>query len=139
MAGEFAALLDSDVPVPGVTAGPLRPEVAAVAVPSTIDGRNMDGQDFELSVGWGYFGSGLAVMPGQGGIQERLYNLKERAVLGDDVTVLGRNHLRHLSERPCILEKRPRCRLELQTRWLPGAQEVAVLQGEQGLGQGTSA
>ena len=86
---EFAALLDSDVPVPGVTAGPLRPEVAAVAVPSTIDGRNMDGQDFELSVGWGYFGSGLAVMPGQGGIQERLYNLKERAVLGDDVTVLG--------------------------------------------------
>ena len=86
---ELAALLDSDALVPGVTAGPLRPEVAAVAVPSTIDGRNMDGQDFELSVGWGYFGSGLAVMPGQGRIQERPYNLKERAVLGDDVTVLG--------------------------------------------------
>ncbi len=45
---EIAALLDSDSPVPGVTIAPLRSEVAVVAVPSTLDGSNMDGRDFEL-------------------------------------------------------------------------------------------
>ena len=40
---ELAALLDPDNPVPGVTTGTLRPEVAAIAVPATVDGRNMTG------------------------------------------------------------------------------------------------
>ena len=35
---ELANLLDSKSPVPGVTAGTLRPEIAAIAVPSTVDG-----------------------------------------------------------------------------------------------------
>ena len=86
---EFAALLDSDVPVSGVTAGPLRPEVAIVAVPSTLDGSNMDGGDFELSAGWGHFGSGQAVMPGQGRVEERPYSPDERSLIGDDVAILG--------------------------------------------------
>ena len=86
---EIAALLDPDSPVPGVTAGPLRPEVATAAVPSTIDGSNMDGQDFELSAGWGYFGSAQAVMPGQGRVEERSYTSDERSVVGDDVAILG--------------------------------------------------
>ena len=86
---EIAVLLDSDSPVPGVTAGPLRPEVATVAVPSTLDGSNMDGQDFELSAGWGHFGSGQAVMPGLGRVEERPYTSDERAVVGDDVAILG--------------------------------------------------
>ena len=63
---ELAALLDSDTPVPGVTDGALRPEIAAIAVPSTVDGGNMTGGDFAVTVGWGYFGQGDAVMPGQG-------------------------------------------------------------------------
>ena len=63
---ELAALLDSDTPVRGVTSGSLRPEIAVIAVPSTTDGGNMSGNDFDVTAGWGHFGSGQAVMPGQG-------------------------------------------------------------------------
>ena len=62
---ELAALLDPEMPVEGVTAGDVRPELAAIAVPSTTDGRNMSGDDFALTVGWGHLGTGDAVMPGQ--------------------------------------------------------------------------
>ena len=61
---ELAALLDSDTPVSGVTEGVLRPETAAVAVPSTTSGGNMADDDFALTAGWGHFGQGEAVMPG---------------------------------------------------------------------------
>ena len=67
----LAALLDPDTPVPGVTEAPLRPEFAAVAVPATTDGRNMAGSDFALTAGWGHYGAGNAVMPGQGHVVER--------------------------------------------------------------------
>ena len=40
---ELAALLDPETPVPGVTSGTLRPELAAIALPSTADGHNMAG------------------------------------------------------------------------------------------------
>ena len=52
---ELAALLDPDTPVPGVTQAPRRPEIAAVAVPATVDGRNMAGDDFAVTAGWGYY------------------------------------------------------------------------------------
>ena len=68
---ELTALLDTDTPVPGVTEGSLRPEIAAVAVPSTTHGGNMTGDDFALTAGWGHFGQGDAVMPGQGRVVER--------------------------------------------------------------------
>ena len=41
---ELAALLDSDTPVPSVTTGALRPEMAAIAVPTTTDGGYMAGR-----------------------------------------------------------------------------------------------
>ena len=68
---QLAALLDPDTPVPGVTEAPLRPEIAAIAVPATTDGRNMAGSDFALTAGWGHYGAGDAVMPGQGNVVER--------------------------------------------------------------------
>ena len=80
---ELARLLDSDAPVPGVTTSPLRPEIAAIAVPATTHGRNMTGDDFAVTAGWGHFGSGEAVMPGQGRAVERAYAHDERAALGD--------------------------------------------------------
>ena len=88
---ELAALLDPETPVAGVTAGALRPELAAIAVPSTADGRNMNGDDFALTVGWGHFGTGNAVMPGQGRALKRDYTAAERQALGDGVSVLGDN------------------------------------------------
>ncbi|MCY3737309.1 MAG: N-6 DNA methylase [Gemmatimonadaceae bacterium] len=86
---ELARLLDPDTPVPGVTQGTLRPELAAITVPSTADGRNMTGDDFSLTAGWGHFGTGDSVMPGQGRIVEREYTPDERAALGDAIPTLG--------------------------------------------------
>ena len=79
---ELAALLDPETPVPGGTAGTLRPELAVIAVPSTADGHNMAGEDFTLTAGWGHFGTGGAVMPGQGRAVERDYTAAEREALG---------------------------------------------------------
>ena len=86
---ELAALLDSDTPVPSVTTGALRPEAAAVAVTSTTDGGNMAGDDFALTAGWGHFGQGEAVMPGQGRVVKRPYTADERAALGEAARTLG--------------------------------------------------
>ena len=86
---ELARLLNPDAPVPGVTQGTLRPEIAALAMPATTDGRNMTGDDFALTAGWGHYGTGDAVMPGQGRIVEREYTEDERAALGDAIPALG--------------------------------------------------
>ena len=86
---ELAALLDSDTPVRGVTRGALRPEIAAIAVPSTGDGYNMAGDDFAVTAGWGHFGQGDAVMPGQGRVVGRPYTSDEGAALGDAAKTLG--------------------------------------------------
>ena len=86
---ELSALLDPETPVPGVTTGPLRQEMASVGVPTTIDGSNMAGDDFAVTVGWGHFGSGDAVMPGQGRTMERPYTAEERAAQGDAIETLG--------------------------------------------------
>ena len=86
---ELAALLAPETPVAGVTAGALPPELAAIGVPSTADGRNMSGDDFALTAGWGHVGTGDAVMPGQGRPVERNYTATERDALGEAVVVLG--------------------------------------------------
>ena len=90
---ELAALLDPDTPVSGVTTGTLRPDIATIAVPATVDGRNMAGDDFALTAGWGHYGTGEAVMPGQGRTIERDYTADERAALGNTTGVLGQTTL----------------------------------------------
>ena len=118
---ELAALLDSDTPVPGVTEplpgaaaeSALRPEIAAVAVPSTTDGGNMTGEDFALTEGWGHFGQGEAVMPGQGRVVERPYTASERAALGEaartpgDTTSDPNNRTDTASERAALSRATP--------------------------------
>ena len=86
---KVAALLDSNAPVSGVTTGLMRLEAAAVAVPSTIGGSNMAHSDFDLTAGWGHFGQGKAVMPGQGCVVERPYTANEHAALGEAAQTLG--------------------------------------------------
>ena len=86
---ELAALLDPDTPVPGVTSGSLRPEIATIAVPATTDGRNMTGGDFALTAGWGHYGVGDAVMPRQGRIVERAFTPEESAAVDDALSALG--------------------------------------------------
>ena len=49
----------------------------------------MDRGEFALTAGWGHYGTGEAVMPGQGRIVERDYTADERTALGDATGVLG--------------------------------------------------
>ena len=86
---KLAARLDPETPVPGVTQGPLRPEISPIAVPATTDGCNMIADDFAVTAGWGHYDQKDAVMPGQGRAVERAYTPKERAALGDALPALG--------------------------------------------------
>ena len=97
---ELAALLDADADVPGVTSGAIRPELASIAVPATAGGGNMAGGDFAVTAGWGRFGAGDAVMPGQGRADARDFTAGERAALAPAAPVLGAStHDVHLNER----------------------------------------
>ena len=99
---ELAALLDADAEVPGVTTGALRPELAAIGVPTTVDGHNMAGDDFAVTAGWGHFGNGEAVMPGQGRADDRPLTADERSSMGDAVATLGETTFDiHLNDRAC--------------------------------------
>ena len=75
--------------MPGITEGILRTEAAAIAVPATVDNRNMSGADFAVTAGWGHYGSADAVMPGQGRVVERAYTPDECAAMGGTVSTLG--------------------------------------------------
>ena len=86
---KLAALLDPATPVPGVTRTPLRSDIAAIAVPCTVGGRNMAGDDFAVTAGWGYSGQGGAVMPGRGRAEERTFAPDERTAIGDALLALG--------------------------------------------------
>ena len=86
---DLAGLLDPETSVHGVTTGSLRSEIAAIAVPATVEGRNMMGDDFAVTAGWGHYGSGDAVMPGQGRVVERAYKPEERTMLGGALSALG--------------------------------------------------
>ncbi len=72
-----------------MTRAPLRPEIAALAVPATAGGRNMAGGDFAVTAGWGHYGQGDAVMPGQGRAVGRDYSADERAALSGALPALG--------------------------------------------------
>ena len=85
----LAGLLNPDVPVPGITQGPLRPEMKAIAVPTTTDGGNMAAEDFAVTAGWGHFGKGDAVMPGQGRVVERPFTPEERRAMAAWHATLG--------------------------------------------------
>ena len=99
---ELAGLLDPETRVPGVTIGALRPEIADIAVPSTIDDSNISGGDFELTAGWGHFGVGQAIMPGQGRVVQRPYAPDELQSLNTTQGSLGETTCDvHLNDRAC--------------------------------------
>ena len=133
---ELAALLDSDTAVAGVTTGTLRPELALIAVPATTDGGNMAGEDFAMTAGWGHFGTGEAVMPGQGRVVERDYTAAERAALADAVPTLGNTTFDVYLNQRAYWRNVPRRRLELPVGRIPGSEEVAVVQRGAGLAAG---
>ena len=86
---EIAALLDTESPVPGITQGPLRVEIAAIAAPATAGSRNMVGDDFAVTANWGHHGRDDAVMPGQGRAVERAFASEERVAMNAVLPALG--------------------------------------------------
>ena len=85
----LAELLDPDVPVDGVTEGELSPQSTSIALPRARDRRNMTGDDFSMTAGWGRLRQGNIVMPGPGQTVERYYTSYERAVFGKTLSWLG--------------------------------------------------
>lgn len=65
---QIAALLDTENPVRGVTASPIRQELKSVAVLSCSAG---SGPDLNMTAGWGHTGKEGVTMPGKGKIVER--------------------------------------------------------------------
>ena len=86
---KLAELLDPDAPVEGVTKSPLNPQSIVIAVPRTRDGRNMAGDDFAMTAGWGRMRQDNVVMPGRGYVNERHYTSDERKALGKSISSLG--------------------------------------------------
>ena len=70
---QLAALLDTEAPVPGVTAGKIRDDLKTIAVFQRADGKpaKPDAGDLDLTAGWGHGGKGGITMPGKGKIIRR--------------------------------------------------------------------
>jgi len=65
---KVAALLDTETPVPGVTAGTIPENLKSIAVFTRVDGQpvNPDVGDLDLTAGWGHAGKAGVTMPGKG-------------------------------------------------------------------------
>ena len=86
---EIAGLLNVETPVQGVTQTPVRQELAAIAMPATMSGRQMADEDFAVTAGWGHMGQAAAVMPGQGQSRVRNYTADERRAMREAIPLLG--------------------------------------------------
>jgi len=70
---QVAALLDTEAPVPGVTAGKIRDDLKSIAVFQRVDGKpaKPESGDLDLTAGWGHGGKGGITMPGKGKLSRR--------------------------------------------------------------------
>lgn len=66
-----AALLDTEKPVAGVTAGSVRPELRTIGVAAHIEGKQFQDDDFKVTAGWGHGGKDGVTMPGKGKVERR--------------------------------------------------------------------
>jgi hypothetical protein len=103
---ELAALLDTETPVPGVTAGAMRPDLKSLAVISKVEGGslNPDAGDLALTVGWGHGGKDGITMPGKGKVITRDYTPEELTAIREGVEALGltaEQAFEHLGETTC--------------------------------------
>jgi len=69
----------------------VRTELRRIAVVTRVNGKALDPEvgDLAVTVGWGHFGQGSAIMLGQGKAVERDYTPDERNLLEDGATALG--------------------------------------------------
>lgn len=79
LGARVAALLDPDMPVPGVTTGTLDAALREIALPTRRGGGAMTEQDRTLSARWDGAGKDGAVMPGRGKLTPRPFAADEPA------------------------------------------------------------
>jgi hypothetical protein len=75
---QVAALLDTEMPVQGVTAGKVRPELVKVAVVARLTKETLN---LSLTAGWGHAGQNGVTMPGKGKLETRAFTPEETAAL----------------------------------------------------------
>ncbi|MEN6335919.1 MAG: type ISP restriction/modification enzyme [Phycisphaerales bacterium] len=102
----IAALLDTERPVDGVTAGRIDPRLKEVAVISKVGegGLNPDEGHLDLTAGWGHAGKGGVCMPGTGKHQTRPQtDAALKAALGDETLDVYLNDTAYWSNVPkCV-------------------------------------
>jgi len=88
---KIAALLDTENPVPGVTAGTPRSEMKILAVITKVGGGplNPDAGDLTVTAGWGHAGKAGVTMPGKGKAVKRDYTTDELAAIRKGAEALG--------------------------------------------------
>jgi len=70
---QVAALLDTEAPVPGISAGKIGEDIKLIAVFQRVDGKpaKPESGDLDLTAGWGHAGKGGVTMPGKGRLARR--------------------------------------------------------------------
>ncbi len=75
---QIAALLDTETPVQGVTAGIVRAELVKIAVVTRLNEK----LNLTLTAGWGHAGQNGVTMPGKGRLETRAFTAEEAASFG---------------------------------------------------------
>ena len=86
---QVAALLDSETPVAGVTAGKLSAAMKAIAKDTKVGGGSLNGPDLDVTARWAIAGKGGITMPSTGKTVSRAFSDDEQAALGEASTRLG--------------------------------------------------
>ena len=86
---QIAALLDTEKPVVGVTAGKINENLRTIGVIAHAEGLQLQDDDFRITAGWGFWGKDGVTMPAKGKLNFRDYTEKELAAIGDDIKLLG--------------------------------------------------
>ncbi|MFZ1641791.1 MAG: type ISP restriction/modification enzyme [Candidatus Contendobacter sp.] len=68
---QIVALLDTETPLPGVTQGKPRPELAKIALLTLVEPGPLAPEHLQLTAGWGHAGKGGVTMPGKGRTESR--------------------------------------------------------------------
>ncbi|MCC9004040.1 MAG: N-6 DNA methylase [Candidatus Competibacter sp.] len=88
---QIAALLDTETPLPGITQGKPRPELANIALLTVVDSVPVTPEHLKLTAGWGHVGKGGVTMPGKGRTESRPFTAQEQPALGDETLDVSLN------------------------------------------------
>jgi hypothetical protein len=88
---QVAALLDTETPLPGVTQGQPRPELATLALLTLIEPAPITPEHLKLTAGWGHAGQGGVTMPGKGKTIGRPFAATEQPGLGEETLDVSLN------------------------------------------------